>query len=132
MVDTKWVFRKKERADGTIKFKARITGQGFTQIAGESFDRTDAPTARPESWKTMMALALRNNYMIEQFDVVAAYLQAPLHHEKYVCDPQITGKKAWKLKKALYGLKQSAHEWNREMTGIMAHAGLIQTKSDPG
>jgi hypothetical protein len=55
-----------------------------------------------------------------------------LYHEIYVCDPQITGKKAWKLKKALYGLKQSAHEWNREMTGIMAHAGLIQTKSDPG
>jgi transposase InsO family protein len=119
VVDTKWVFRKKERADGTIKFKARITGRGFTQIAGESFDRTDAPTARPESWKTMIALALRNNYMIEQFDVVAAYLQAPLHHEIYVCDPQITGKKAWKLKKALYGLKQSAHEWNPEMTGIM-------------
>jgi hypothetical protein len=72
VVDTKWIFRKKERADGTIKFKARITGRGFTQIAGESFDRIDAPTARPESWKTMMALALRNNYIIKQFDVVAA------------------------------------------------------------
>jgi hypothetical protein len=36
------------------------------------------------------------------------------------------------LKKALYGLKQYAHEWNRGMTGIMTHAGLIQTKSDPG
>jgi hypothetical protein len=55
-----------------------------------------------------------------------------LHHEFYLCDPQITSKKAWKLKKALYGLKKSAHEWNREMTGIMTHAGLIQTKSDPG
>jgi hypothetical protein len=78
-----------------------------------------------------MALALRN-YIIEQFDAVAAYLQASLPHEIYVCGPQITGKKAGKLEKALYGLKQSAHEWNREMTGIMANAGLIQTNSDPG
>jgi hypothetical protein len=55
-----------------------------------------------------------------------------LHHEIYVCNPQILGKPAWKLTKALHGLKQSAHEWNREMTGIMVHAGLIETKSNPG
>jgi hypothetical protein len=65
VVNTKWVFRKKGRSDGTLKFKARITGRGFTQIAGESLDKTDAPTTRPESWKTMIALALRNNYIIE-------------------------------------------------------------------
>jgi hypothetical protein len=64
VVDTKSVFREKERPDGTIKFKARITSRGFKQIVGKNFDRTDVPTAWPESWKTMMALALRNNYII--------------------------------------------------------------------
>jgi hypothetical protein len=76
-------------------------------------------------------LALREGWRIEQANIVAAYLNAYLKHEVYVKDPAVTGSKVWKLYKALYGLNQSAHEWNTEITGILAQAELHPLKTDP-
>jgi len=43
IVDTKWVYLVKRKADGTIeKFKARKVGRGFTQEEGINYDETYA------------------------------------------------------------------------------------------
>jgi hypothetical protein len=76
-------------------------------------------------------LALSKGRQIKQADIVAAYLNTYLKHEVFVKYPAVTGSKVWKLHKALYGLKQSAHEWNTEMTSILAQAGLHPLKTDP-
>jgi hypothetical protein len=40
-VGSKWVFKVKRLADGSIdKFKARLVAQGFTQYPGFDFDKT--------------------------------------------------------------------------------------------
>lgn len=132
VVDTKWVLKEKRDENGVlIRRKARLTGRGFMQVPGVDFDSTYAPVARPESWRLLIVLALRDKWEIQQLDVVAAYLNADLKHELYVKDAKVTGTKAWRLCKALYGLKQAASEWNTEMTGILSQAGLQPLKSDP-
>jgi hypothetical protein len=106
-VDTKWVLREKCNSQGEIiKYKARLTRRGFTQIKGLHYNETYAPVARPESWRTLLAIAIQNQWDIEQLDIVAAYLNSILYHEIYIKDPKVTGGKVWKLVKALYGLKQ--------------------------
>lgn len=130
-VDTKWVFRRKINPDGSVKYKARLTGRGFTQIPHIHFDKTEAPTVKVDTWRLITTLSLSQEWILHQYDVIAAYLQAPLKHEVYIHDPKITGNKVWKLQKALYGLKQSAHEWNKEITGMICQTGLTQCINDP-
>ena len=66
-------------------------------------------------------------------DVVAAYLQAELHHDIYVSDvneEEVT--EYWKLNKAPYGLKQAGHEWYKLLQKILEIAGLKQSIGDEG
>ena len=111
MVDTKWVYVVKQKPDGTIeKYKARKVGRGFTQVDGISYDsdQTYAQMMRPETLKMLLIIALYRAWEIRQWDVIAAYLQAQLHHDVYISDINEEGEvEYWKLNKALYGLKQA-------------------------
>ena len=84
--------------------------------------------ARSETWRILLALAIQNKWHVRQWDVVAAYLNAPLTHEVYVKD----GEEYWRLHKALYGLKQAGHEWYNTLRNIMTKSGLRQCIGDPG
>ena len=90
--------------------------------------------SRSETWRILLTLAIQNNWKVRQWDVKAAYLQAPLKHEIYVQDINENGEtEYWKLHKALYGLKQAGHEWYNTMRNIMTTtAGLCQSIGDPG
>jgi hypothetical protein len=59
---------------------------------------------------------LRDGLLVEQWDIEAAFLNAPRKHKIYVRD----GDEIWELN--LYGLKQSAREWNNEVSGILGQA----------
>jgi hypothetical protein len=49
-VDSKWVFKVKRLADGSIdKFEARLIAQGFTQHPGFTIDETYTPIIRFDS-----------------------------------------------------------------------------------
>ena len=75
----------------------------------------------------MIALALQNNWEAQQWDVKAAYLNAPLQHDVYVQDINESGTtEYWKLHKAHCGLKQAGHEWYNMMIEIMEQARLTQ------
>lgn len=59
-VGSKWVLHIKRDKDGLIaSFKARLVAKGFTQIPGQDFTYTFAPTARWESIRTLLTLAAR-------------------------------------------------------------------------
>lgn len=61
---------------------------------------------RPETLKMLIIIALYKGWAIRQWDVVAAYLQANLHHDVYISDVNENGEmEYWRLNKALYGLK---------------------------
>ena len=81
----------------------------------------------------MLVLAVQNNWAIRQWDVKAAYLQAPLTHEVYIQDTNEKGEtEYWRLNKALYVLKQAGHKWYKTMKNIMQQIGLQQSIGDPG
>ena len=95
-------------------------GRGFTQEHGVTYGETYSQMSRAETWKVLIVLALQNNWEARQWDVKAAYLNAPLKHDVYVQNINESGTtEYWKLHKALYGLKQAGHEWYNTMIDIM-------------
>ena len=65
--------------------------------------------------------------------MVAAYLQALLHHDVYISDIKEQREVEYgKLKKVLYGLEQAGHECFKTLGQILATAGLHQCIGDEG
>ena len=133
-VDTKWVYDVKRDQQGNLtRRRARKVGRGFTQEFGVNYSETFSQMSRSETWRILLVLAVQNNWAIRQWDVKAAYLQAPLTHEVYVQDINEKGQtEYWRLNKALYGLKQAGHEWYKTMKSIMNQVKLRQSIGDPG
>ncbi len=95
-VDSKWVLHIKRDKDGLIsRFKARLVAKGFTQIPGQDFTYTFAPTARWESIRTLLALTANYDWELRQVDVKTAYLNGPLDEEIYMKKPEILGRGFW-------------------------------------
>ena len=134
VVDTKWVYDVKRDAQGNLlRRRARKVGRGFTQEAGINYGETFSQMSSSETWRILLVLAVQNNWAIRQWDVKAAYLQAPLTHEVYIQDTNEKGEtEYWRLNKALYGLKQAGHKWYKTMKTIMQQIGLQQSIGDPG
>jgi len=71
---------------------------------------------------------LHRNWAIQQWDVVAAYLQALLHYDVYISNINENGEtEYWKLHKALYRLKQAGYEWYQTLKEILRSAGVRKT-----
>ena len=133
VVDTKWVYVvKRDNQGNLLRRRARKVGRGFTQEAGINYGETFSQMSRSETWRILLVLAVQNKWAIRQWDVKAAYLQAPLTHEVYVQDTENEKTEYWRLNKALYGLKQAGHEWYKTMKSIMTQIGLQQSIGDPG
>jgi transposase InsO family protein len=138
-VKSKWVYKIKQNADGSIaKHKARLVACGYSQIWGIDYLDTYSPVARPETIKLLIALAARRGHKIRQYDVQTAYLHANLDTEIYMEPPQgfetydQQGRKLYcKMNKSIYGLKQSGRNWNIKLTNSLIAAGFIQSKADP-
>jgi hypothetical protein len=129
--DTKWVLLIKRKSDRSIeKYKARKVARGFSQMPGMHYEAF-ALIAGTETWKLILLLALYDQWEIEQWDIEAAYLNAPLHHTVYVEDQQADGsRQVWRLHKVLYGLKQAGKEWNDISKELMGEQGLERTIGD--
>ena len=57
VIGTKWVWKVKNKADGTLeKIKARLAAQGYSQVEGLDFQDSFAPTARMTTVRTVLAV----------------------------------------------------------------------------
>ncbi len=112
IVGSKWVFKKKTGADGTVeRYKARLVAQGFTQ------KQTFCPVVRQESLRMLIALSVQQDLKLQQVDVITAFLNGSLEEEVFMRQPEgfeVKGKEklVCKVKKSIYGLKQSPRCWN--------------------
>ncbi len=107
------MFRVKHGSDGRVeRFKGRLVAKGYAQKYGINYDETFSPVVRFSSIRALLALAVQNDMLIHQMDVVTAFLNGNLDEEIYMQQPDGYIKPGeehlvCKLKKSLYGLKQS-------------------------
>ena len=117
-ISSKWVFKTKMNALGELVCrKARLVARGFCQTKGIDYNETYAPVVRYNSIRFLLALAAKHNLIIHQMDAVTAFLNANLHDEIYMHQPEYFNDDLnmfCKLKKSNYGLKQSSRLWNEE------------------
>lgn len=108
ILEVKWVYTRKS----DDSYKARLVVRGFQQT--NVVDDIYAPVAKSQTLKILLAFCCQNGLMIEQVDVVTAFLNGKVISEVYVNQPkgyENGTNKVCKLLKALYGLRESPRAW---------------------
>ena len=86
-IGSKWVFKKKTKADGSIeRYKAQLVAQGFSQKQGLDYDKTFSPVIRFESFRNLVAVAVQKRLKLHQLDITAAFLN--LEDEVFMKQPE--------------------------------------------
>ena len=124
LVGGKWVYALKGDPKDPI-YKDRYVAKGYSQIQGIDYAETFLPTARRESVRTLIQLAV-------QMDVKVAYLHAPIDREVYVEKPigYKSGDNVWRLCKSLYWLKQSGRNWQSVLHDFLKKLNFVQSTAD--
>ena len=137
IVGSRWVFKAKRAADGSIqKYKARLVAKGYSQAEGIDYQEVFSPVARYNSIRSLLAVANICNWDIHQMDVKTAFLQGDLEDEIYMQQPEgfIDKKRpdyVCKLNKGIYGLKQAARCWNAAIDTYLLSSGYKKCSADP-
>ena len=138
----KWVFKKKNEQDGSVRYKGRIVVKGFVQIPGVDFTHSHSPVAGDATIRTILAVCLYMGWECDMLDIEAAFLEADLEETMYIEWPKgmvelgyMTKEEAEatcaKLEKAMYGCVQSPRAFYKELSKELKAMGMIQSKSDP-
>eukprot|EP00980_Cylindrotheca_fusiformis_P025459 scaffold13757_cov82-Cylindrotheca_fusiformis.AAC.1 len=142
-IRVKWVFKKKNEQDGSIRFKGRIVVKGFAQVPGIDFTNTHSPVAQDSSIKLVLAVALmKEQWEVEMIDIEAAFLEADLDEDIYIEWPEGVKEfgyfkeeemkgRCLKLEKAMYGCVQSPLMFFKTYSKHLLAIGLTQSLADP-
>lgn len=135
-ISTKWVFRVKTNANGSIaKLKARLVARGFQQKEGQDYKETFAPVVKWNTLRSIVSLAGHRGWSIFHLDVKTAFLNGIIEEDIYVTPPPGFESShhrgyACKLKKALYGLKQAPRAWYSKVDHYLCSQGLQKSSAD--
>jgi len=137
IVRSKWVYRIKRKADGSVdRYKARLVAKGFHQQEGIDYWETYSPFIKPVIIRTVLSLAVSSGWPIKQVDISNAFLHGFLSETVYMAQPpgfvhpQFPNSVCL-LKKALYGLKQAPREWFSRLSTRLLELGFTASKADP-
>jgi hypothetical protein len=131
IIKNKWVYSlKTDEAGNVIKFKARLTAKGYSQIEGVDFDETYAPVSDYTCVRIFLLLVLLWNLHCHQLDIESAFLNSLL---EFLCFmEQATGfddgsGRVYRLWKSLYGL----NDWHLTIKQYLVSIGFKPFRSDP-
>ena len=122
---SKFTFRLTCLKDGSWKYKVRLVACGYSQVAGNDYHETFAPTAKFKSICIVLNLATIFNWDIHGLDIENAFLESDLDEKIYMKLPVDTYKEPdgkpviVQLKKSLYGLKQAGELFYKFMRSIL-------------
>lgn len=117
VVQNKWVFRTKYKADGSLdKFKTRLVAKGFQQMPGVDYFDTFSLVIKPTTIRVVLTLAVTRGWSIQLIDVNNAFLNGDMQKTVFIAQPEgfsDPSKSGYvcRLTKALYGLKQAPKAW---------------------
>jgi hypothetical protein len=75
LIDCKWVYRIKKRADGTIdRYKARLVAKGFKQRYGIDYEDTFSTMVKITTIRTVLSISVSRGWSLRQLDVNNAFL----------------------------------------------------------
>ena len=128
----KWVLTvKRDKLGKPTRFKARYVLCGYEQIVGRDYNRTTSPTARMESFRLLLHIAVSLDWDMQQFDVKQAFLHGVLEPDEvqFMSQPEgfeVEGKEdwVWHVEKGLYGMHQAGRIWNKTMHDRMISWGF--------
>jgi hypothetical protein len=111
IIDCKWVFKVKKRADGSVdRYKTHLVAKGFKQRYDIDYDDTFSVVVKAATIRLVLSLVVSHNWYLRQLDVQNTFLYGVLEEEVYM--RQLSGYHddfnpnfLCKLDKAQYGLK---------------------------
>jgi hypothetical protein len=136
IIDCKWMYRIKKRADGTIdRYKARLVAKGFKQRYGIDYEDTFSPVVKIATIRTVLAISVSRGWSLRQLDVKNAFLHGVLEEEVYMRQPPgfehpHAPHYICKLDKAIYGLKQAPRAWYSRLSSKLCELGFIPSRAD--
>jgi len=131
-VQNKWVYKLKQKPDGSIKrYKARLVAKGFDQRCGLDYTETFSPVIKPTTVRVVLAIAVHFNWSVQQLDISNAFLHGQLQEDVYMTQPQgfVHPKfpnHVCKLHKAIYGLRQAPRAWFNRLSDSLLEFGFTQ------
>ncbi|WVZ83847.1 hypothetical protein U9M48_030944 [Paspalum notatum var. saurae] len=136
LIDCKWVFKIKKKADGSIdRYKARLVAKGFKQRYGIDYEDTFSPVVKIATVRLVLSVAISRGWCLRQLDVQNAFLHGVLEEEVYMKQPPgfedlRIPQHVCKLDKAIYGLKQAPRAWYSRLSSKLVAMGFQASKSD--
>jgi hypothetical protein len=127
---TKFIFTTSFKNDFSIKYKARLVVQGYSQIYGVDYMETFSPTVPIMIVFMLLHIAKSTNKTIAIFDVTGAFLEGENDFEQYCWIPAqlCPGNVSIRLRimKSLYGQKQAPKIWNDRLNHILVEMGFTR------
>ena len=135
-IGTKWVFKIKRKADGSIeKYKARLVAKGFKQQYGIDYTETFSPVVKYVTLRMVIAIAKQFDWPLDQLDVVTAFLYGVMKEQVFCAVPEgveMDGDfDCFELVKAIYGLKQASRVWNETFDEYVRSIDFQVSAYDP-
>uniref|UniRef100_A0AAV1V8Y6 Integrase catalytic domain-containing protein n=1 Tax=Peronospora matthiolae TaxID=2874970 RepID=A0AAV1V8Y6_9STRA len=88
-IGTKWVFKIKRKADGSIeKYKARLVAKGFRQKYGIDYTETFSSVVKYVTLRMEIAISNNFGWPIDQLDVMAAFLYGVMKEQVFCVIPE--------------------------------------------
>lgn len=88
VVDCKWVFRVKQRSDGSIeRYKARLVAKGYHQRLEIDYFGTFSPIVKPITIQVISSLVVSYGWSDKKLNISNAFLHGNLDDEVYMEQP---------------------------------------------
>ncbi|KAI5336038.1 hypothetical protein L3X38_026172 [Prunus dulcis] len=136
LLPNKWVFKLKQRADGSIeRYKARLVANGFHQKPGIDYTESFSPVVKHSTIRLVLSLAVSKQCPIRQLDVQNAFLHGFLNEDVYMRQPAGFVDEQYpnyvcKLQWSIYGLKQAHRAWFHRFSEFLLQLGFEASTCD--